>query len=232
MGKFLSYPKSGWDFRCQGAKNLGRKHWTLRQCFEPKSRSFVAILRYNQKSHTFVAFYIRRMTYSRNILPQKDTFCKKLFATGRNFLRQEEISWHRKTFPVPGRNFLSQEEISCHRGTFPVTGRYFLSQEDISCHKKKFPVTGRNFRSQKEISCQRKKFYLKRQNFKLKEIFFLLQKEISCHRIKFPAEGKHFLLSSKDWLIKPIFCVYDSLSVLPYVWVSKAPTSNINFHTS
>ena len=72
---------------------------------------------------------------------------------------------------------------------------------------------------------QKTKFQAKGKNF-------LLQEEISCHRIKFSAKGKHFLLSSTDWLIKPIFCVYDSLSVLPYVWVSKAPTSNINFHTS
>ena len=63
-----------------------------------------------------------------------------------------------KKFPFTGRNFLSQEDISFHSKKFPVTGRNFLSQEEISCHRKKFPVTGRNFRSQEEISCHRKTF--------------------------------------------------------------------------
>ena len=59
-----------------------------------------------------------------------------------------------------GLQILSQENISCHRKTFPVTRGHFHSQKEISCQRKKFPVTG-------TISCQRKKFHLKRQNFKL-----------------------------------------------------------------
>ena len=43
---------SGLDFSGQGAKNLGRKPWTLRRSFEQKSCTFVTILRYNQKSYT------------------------------------------------------------------------------------------------------------------------------------------------------------------------------------
>ena len=95
------------------------------------------------KNHPLLSrFYIRRIKYSRNILPSKDIFysenlChrKKITVIERNFLSQKEISCHRRKFPVTRRNLLSQEEISCHREKFPVKGRNFLSQEDISCHR-------------------------------------------------------------------------------------------------
>ena len=69
------------------------------------------------------------MKYSRNILPQKEIFGKKLRATGKNVLPQGEISCDRKKFPVTEENF-------------SVTGKKFLSQEEIPCHRKKLPVEG------------------------------------------------------------------------------------------
>ena len=66
--------ETGWDFSGQGAKNLGRKPGTLRRNFEPKSRTFVAILRFNQKSCTFVA-----------ILYKKDEIFQKYPGPERNF---------------------------------------------------------------------------------------------------------------------------------------------------
>ena len=119
------------------------------------------------KSPTFVAILIRRMKYSRDILPLKEIWGKKLRATGRNFLSQGEISCDRKKFPddlslhqtkyyVMGKIFLSLAEISCHRKTFPVTERIFISKAKISSHRQKFPYTRRYFLSQDEISCYRK----------------------------------------------------------------------------
>ena len=76
-------------------------------------------------------FYIRRMKYSRYILPRKQIFGKKLRATGRNLLWQEELSCHRKKFPITGRNFLQWEEIF-HKYIFPVRQSwYFFLWNDI-----------------------------------------------------------------------------------------------------
>ena len=77
-----------------------------------------------------------------------------------------------------GLQILSQENISCHRKTFPVTRGHFHSQKEISCQRKKFPVTG-------TISCQRKKFHLKRQNFKLQEEIFSDKKKFPVTDRKF-----------------------------------------------
>ena len=54
------------------------------------------------------------------ILPQKELFIRN--------------------FPFTDQCFLSQEEISCHRKLFPLTGKCFA-------YRKKSPVTGRNLLS-------------------------------------------------------------------------------------
>ena len=65
-------------------------------------------------------------------------------------MSQEEISCHRKKFPVTGRHFLSKKEFSSQNTKFQATGRNFLLQEEIFCHRKKFPVTESNFLSKEK----------------------------------------------------------------------------------
>ena len=50
---------------------------------------------------------------------------------------------------MPGNNFLSQEIISLHRKSFHFTGNHFLSQEIISFHRKAFPFTDKSVMSSK-----------------------------------------------------------------------------------
>ena len=112
------------------------------------------------KNHAILLlFHIRRMKYSRNILPRKVVLGMKLNAIGRNFLSQGKISCHRKKCPVTGRNFLSQEEVSCHRKTFPVTERIFISKDKISSHRKKVSFTRRNFLSQEDSSISSERIF-------------------------------------------------------------------------
>ena len=48
----------------------------------------------------------------------------------KNFLWQKQISFYKKKFSVTGRKTPSEEEVSCHRKIFPLTGQNFLLQED------------------------------------------------------------------------------------------------------
>ena len=74
----------------------------LRRNFELELHTFVAILKYNQKSCTFVAFLYQKDEIFRkyHIPPWKEIFGKKLCATGRNFLSQGNVSSDRKILPV------------------------------------------------------------------------------------------------------------------------------------
>ena len=51
-------------------------------------------------------FYIWRLKYCRNFLPWRESLWKKVGATGRNFLLQNEFSCCRNKISVTGRNFL------------------------------------------------------------------------------------------------------------------------------
>ena len=53
----------------------------------------------------------------------------KIYETGRNFLSQEEIHWHKNKFIITGRNIKVYESISCDKKKFPATGWNLLSQE-------------------------------------------------------------------------------------------------------
>ena len=64
---------------------------------------------------------------------------RKEGALGLQILSQENISCHRKTFPVTGRKLLSQEEFSS-TGKISSHRKKFLQQKEISFYKRKFPV--------------------------------------------------------------------------------------------
>ena len=52
---------------------------------------------------------------------------------------------------VTRSNYVLQEQMSCHRKIFPVTWRQFLLQEEICHYRKKFTITGRNLPSKEDI---------------------------------------------------------------------------------
>ena len=64
-----------------------------------RSHTFVAILRYDKKSCTFVVILYQKDAILQNFLPRKEILCKKLCAVGRHFPSKEEISSH-KSPPV------------------------------------------------------------------------------------------------------------------------------------
>ena len=135
--------------------------------------------------------FFRGMKYCRNILCRKEILGKKLHATGRNFLSQEEISCDRKKFLVTGRHFLTQN----------VTGRHFLSQEENSCPRKNFHLKGQHFKPQEKMSYNTKKFPFARQNFLSQEDIPNLRRKfpdkISSHRTKFSVTGRNFFQRKK-----------------------------------
>ena len=139
----------------------------------------------------FCGDFFRGMKYCRNILCRKEILGKKLRATGRNFLSQEEISCDRKKFLVTGRHFLTQD----------VTGRHFLSQEENSCPRKNFHLKGQHFKPQEKMSYNTKKFPFARRNFLSQEEIPNLRRkfpdEISSHRTKFSVTGRNFFQRKK-----------------------------------
>ena len=87
---------------------------------------------------------------------------KKILVRGRNFLKEEDISFQRKKFSV-------RENIYCDRKQFLVGEKDFLSKKEIFYHRKifsvrvgnlfvseeKFHVSGRNFLLQYSTSFYR-----------------------------------------------------------------------------
>ena len=128
------------------------KPWILRQSFEQKSCTFVAIFDIEPK----ITHFCRDFVSEGWNIPEKSFPGKKFLV--RNFVLQEEIFCLREKFPVTGRYYLSNEEIYRNRGKFPVNGRNFLWKEEISYHRKKFPVTGRNFLLRDGLSLHWTKF--------------------------------------------------------------------------
>ena len=128
------------------------KPWILRQSFEQKSCTFVAIFDIEPK----ITHFCRDFVSEGWNIPEKSFPGKKFLV--RNFVLQEEIFCLREKFPVTGRYYLSNEEIYRNRGKFPVKGRNFIWKKEISYHRKKFPVTGRHFLLRDDLSLHWTKF--------------------------------------------------------------------------
>ena len=86
-----------------------------------------------------------------------------------------------------GLQILSQENISCHRKKFPVTGTIF-------CQRKKFHLKRQNFKLQEEIFSDKKKFPVTDRKFLLKEIIIYQRKKFSAFIKRLTKLNQYFVL--------------------------------------